>query len=121
MSDRNSETVGARVRRPRAGRIARALALAAVFVVAAGVTTARADGPAAPHGVVNVNTASVEELERLPGIGEARARAILDARKARGGFHRVEELTEVRGIGAASLERLRPYLSLSGKTTLGAR
>ena len=59
---------------------------------------------------VNVNTATVDELTALPGIGEKRAQAILEARKQKGGFKSVDELTEVKGIGPANLEKLRPYL-----------
>ncbi len=68
-------------------------------------------------GVVNVNTATVEELEQLPGIGESRARALVAAREARGGFGSVDELIEVKGIGEASLEKLRPHLTVEGPTT----
>ena len=72
----------------------------------------------AADGVVNVNTATAEELVRLPGIGDAKARAILDYRKEKGAFKSVEQLREVKGIGDAALERLRPHLSIEGKTTL---
>jgi competence protein ComEA len=75
-------------------------------------------GASAPNGVVNVNTATAEELARLPGIGDAKARAILDFRKERGTFKSVEQLGEVKGIGEAALERLRPHVVLEGKTTL---
>ena len=68
-------------------------------------------------GTVNINTATPEQLELLPGIGEARARAVVTMRKQRGGFKSVEELTEVKGIGEASLERLRPFVRTEGKTT----
>jgi len=73
---------------------------------------------AALSGVVNVNTATAEELMGLPGIGEAKARAILELRNARGTFRSVEELVEVKGIGPAALERIRPHVALDGKTTL---
>ena len=69
------------------------------------------------QGVVNVNTASVEELQLLPGVGEARARAIVDLRKQRGGLKSLEDLRSVKGIGDASLERLRPHVAFDGKTT----
>ena len=69
------------------------------------------------QGVVNVNTASLEELQLLPGVGEARARAILELRKQRGGLKSLEDLRSVKGIGEASLERLRPHVSFDGKTT----
>jgi len=67
-------------------------------------------------GVVNLNTATLDELVALPGIGEKRAQQILDERKARGGFKSVDDLLELRGIGPANLEKLRPYLSISGKS-----
>jgi competence ComEA-like helix-hairpin-helix protein len=71
--------------------------------------------PTAPPRAVNVNTATAEELEGLPGIGESRARAILEARKARGGFKTVDELVDVKGIGPSALEKLRPFLTIDGK------
>jgi len=70
-------------------------------------------------GVVNVNTASAEQLQQLPGVGVSRARAILELRRKRGGFKSVDELRDVKGIGEASLERLRPHLVVRGPTTLG--
>ena len=66
-------------------------------------------------GVVNLNTATLEELVALPGIGEKRAQQILDERKARGGFKSVDELLDIRGIGPNNLEELRPHLSVSGR------
>ena len=68
-------------------------------------------------GVVNLNTASSAELQLLPGVGEVRAVAIVAMRKQRGGFKRIEDLLEVKGIGPKMLERLRPYATLTGKTT----
>jgi len=68
-------------------------------------------------GAVNINTATPEQLELLPGIGEARAKAVVAMRKKRGGFKSVDELTEVKGIGEAALERLRPFVRIEGKTT----
>lgn len=57
---------------------------------------------------LNLNEASVEELESLPGIGPARARAIVRWREEQGLFRELEELLKVPGIGPATLERLRP-------------
>ncbi len=68
-------------------------------------------------GVVNVNTASAEQLELLPGIGPARAAAILEHRKEHKGFKRVGDLTQVSGIGERALERIRAHVALKGKTT----
>ncbi len=74
----------------------------------------------APQGKVNVNTATLQELQLLPGIGASRAQAMIEARKQRGGFERVEDLLEVKGIGERSLQRLRPHVTLKGKTTARA-
>ncbi len=63
--------------------------------------------PARP-GRLNVNRATLAELESLPGIGPARARAIVRWREEHGAFRELEELLEVPGIGPATLERLRP-------------
>jgi len=96
-----------------AARVAAALALG----VALASTPALAGGDGRLSGSVNVNTATAEQLQLLPGIGASRATALIDERKRRGGFRRVEELLEVKGIGEASLEQLRPYVTLEGKTT----
>ena len=96
-------------------RIARAVV--PVLVVALGVAAAGAEDARKLQGVVNVNTASVEELQLLPGVGEARARAIVDLRKQRGGLKSLEDLRDVKGIGEVSLERLRPHVAFDGKTT----
>lgn len=76
---------------------------------------------AASEGVVNLNTATAEELERLPGVGPARAEAIVRLRTRVQRFGRVEDLVRVRGIGRATLRHMRPYLTLAGPTTLEAR
>lgn len=69
------------------------------------------------QGQVNLNTASAEELQRLPGVGPSRAEAILAYRDRRP-FRRVEELMRIPGIGRKTFRRLRPLLTLEGPTTL---
>ena len=59
---------------------------------------------------INVNTAGYYDLMRLPGIGEKRARAILDWRREHGSFSAPEQLLEIRGIGEKTLEGLLPYI-----------
>lgn len=66
--------------------------------------------PAAPAGPLDLNAATRGQLEALPGIGPSRAQAILDLRRSRGRFDAVEDLLTVRGIGPATLDRLRPLL-----------
>jgi competence protein ComEA len=71
------------------------------------------------EGVVNVNTATADELMRLPGIGPSKAAAILALRGRLAGqrFGRVEDLLRVRGIGRVTLRKLRALVALSGATT----
>lgn len=59
---------------------------------------------------ININTATQSELEFLPAVGPARAQSIIKYREDHGGFNSVDELTEIRGIGPATLERLRPLV-----------
>lgn len=61
---------------------------------------------------ININTASAEELMLLPGIGEARARAIIDYREACGGFASGEELMEVSGIGQKIYDGLKDCITV---------
>ena len=61
---------------------------------------------------VNINTASKKELDALPGIGEVLAQRIIDYRSANGPFSTVDELTKVKGIGAKTLEKLKPYATV---------
>ncbi|MBW2268904.1 MAG: helix-hairpin-helix domain-containing protein [Deltaproteobacteria bacterium] len=91
-----------------------ALALVSAFLLA--VVAVAADS-APLTGTVNVNTASIQELQLLPGVGEARASALVTLRKQRGGFESLDEIKDVKGIGDAGLDRMRPYVRLDGKTT----
>lgn len=68
--------------------------------------------PLAEGERLDPNRATEDELDRLPGVGPATARAIVRARE-RGGFLEPEDLLGVRGVGSATLERIRPHLDLS--------
>lgn len=63
--------------------------------------------------LVDLNTAGLEELEGLPGIGRVKAQAILDYRSAHGAFRSVEELLNVDGIGEKLLAKIRDYVTVS--------
>lgn len=76
--------------------------------------TANQASASAEAGQVNLNTADVEALESgLIGIGKVKAQAIVDHRTANGPFASVDELLEVKGIGAATLEKNRDKLSIN--------
>ena len=68
-------------------------------------------------GVINVNNASAEELELLPGVGEVKAQAIIDARSAKP-FQSLEDLLAVKGIGEKLMAQWDPYLAFEGATSL---
>ncbi len=68
----------------------------------------------AAEAPLDLNTADESALTALPGIGPVRAAAIVVYRQAHGPFTSVEELTAVHGIGTATLEKLRPLVTVSG-------
>jgi competence protein ComEA len=76
----------------------------------AGRTDGPGGGPVVADAPVDLNRATAEQLDRLPGIGPTTAAAILAWRDEHGAFRSVEELTQVRGIGPAKLELLRPLV-----------
>lgn len=100
------------------------LGLLSALLLLPGLATAQSDG-AGPKtqlvGVVNINTATPEQLELLPGVGPTRARAIIEFRKAHGPFGTVDGLESVTGIGPVALERMRPHCAIRGKTTAELR
>ncbi len=73
----------------------------------------RRSRPFEPGETIDPNIAGEEELDRLPGVGAARAARIVQEREENGPFGGVEELVRVPGIGPASIERLRPFLRLA--------
>ncbi len=106
-------TQGGRPRRPRvsAGPVPPGAALAEPAPRAAGTPRSIAVVPAGP---VDVDRATVEELDRLPGIGPALAARIVADREARGPFGGLEALQDVRGIGPALAAKLAPVVTFSG-------
>ena len=75
------------------------------YSAAAGTETA------AYGGVIHLNSASAAELEELPGVGEVTAQRIVEYR-AQHGFSRIEDIMNVKGIGQAKFNKMRPYLAL---------
>ena len=70
---------------------------------------------AAPATVINLNTATQAQLESLPGLGAKAAERIIEYRKQNGGFKKVEDLMNVKGIGEKSFLKLKPRLSVGDK------
>jgi competence protein ComEA len=79
---------------------------------AGGSTGASGSALGVPQGKVHLNSASLEELDTLPGVGPVTAQRILDYRTENGAFRSVEELDAVSGIGPARLEQLLPLVDL---------
>lgn len=72
---------------------------------------AQPDDPVA-SGPVSINQADVERLRTLPHIGPKTATAIVEYRRANGPFQSIDALAQVRGIGSATVERLRPLVTI---------
>jgi competence protein ComEA len=90
-----------------------------LFVLCLGAMTAAAQEPrptsatSAAAAPINLNTATMAQLEGLPGIGKATAERILEYRQKSGGFKKVEDLMNVRGIGEKSFLTLKPLVTVT--------
>jgi competence protein ComEA len=104
-------------------RAAFRLALASAIVLTAAVRAASAaDAPDASAGKkVNINQASAVQLAYLPRVGAKAAERIVEYRKAHGTFAQAEQLMEVKGVGEKLFTELKPYVTLTGPTTLTAK
>lgn len=85
-----------------------------IYVPAQGESLTEANAGTDTSGKVDLNTANAEELQRLPGIGETKAQAILTYRAEQGAFGSVEELKQVPGIKEAVFAKLKQFVYVSG-------
>lgn len=60
---------------------------------------------------ININTADLAALTRLPGIGKSKAQAIIQYRDAQGAFKSIEQLAEIKGLGTKSIKRIEQYVT----------
>ena len=67
-------------------------------------------------GRIDLNTATLQQLQLIPGVGEVIAQRILDYRTEQGGFHAVEELLHVSGIGEKKFEQMKQYVKIANST-----
>jgi len=65
-------------------------------------------------GRIDLNSATLDQIDSLPGIGATKATAILKVREELGGFKSVNDLDQVPGIGAKTIDRLRPFIEIPG-------
>jgi competence protein ComEA len=73
---------------------------------------AKAKAAASP-APINLNTATVQQLEALPGVGTRTAQLIVEHRQKNGGFKKVEELMNIKGIGEKSFLKLKPMVTVT--------
>ncbi len=104
-------------------RIASVLAICGTVLILSAALSAATQAPApatqaaaASKPAINLNAATVDQLETLPGIGRKVAERIVEYRTKSGGFKRVEDLMNVKGIGEKSFLKLKPLVSVAAKT-----
>jgi len=72
------------------------------------------------EGKVNINTATAEQLEQLPGVGSKLAAEIIKYRTENGNFAAVEDIKKVDGVGDKKYNKMKDYIILEGETTIKA-
>lgn len=95
-------------------RVAVALVCAFVLSTAAPIAQEK-PAPVSAAAPLNLNTATLEQLDALPGIGRSTAQRILEHREKNGAFKKIEELMNVKGIGEKAFLKIKPLITVSAK------
>ena len=74
-----------------------------------------------PHGLLDLNSATGQDLDALPGVGPKLVERIMEYRQSVGAFHTLEELRAVKGIGNKTFERIRPLVTVATDVGLSGR
>ena len=92
-----------------------ALALCTLLTIGSPViaSTFQNPAPVAERATLNLNAATLDQLETLPGIGRKVAERIVEYRTKSGGFKKIEELMNVKGIGEKSFLKMKPLISVA--------
>jgi comEA protein len=85
-----------------------AIALVSLLGIGSGISQKKP-----PPKPIDLNTATLEQLEQLPGIGPSTAKEIIQFREKSGPFKRIEDLRAIHGISKSKLEKLRPYVTVT--------
>jgi len=70
------------------------------------------------EGKININTATAEQIDMLPGLSKKKAQAVVDYRTANGKFKTLDDLAKVQGIKQKTIDRIKDYVIFEGETTL---
>lgn len=70
------------------------------------------EGNTAEEGIININTASLEELQKINGVGEVKAKSIINYREKNGGFKSIDEMKNIEGIGDKTFEKMKDQITV---------